>query len=260
MKVVILAGGLGTRISEESHLRPKPMIEIGGFPILWHIMKHYSHFGHSEFVICCGYMGYMIKEFFADYYLHRSDITFDFANNNEIIVHSNVAEPWKVTVVDTGQKTQTGGRLKRIKHYLEEEAFMMTYGDGVSDIDLGKLLSQHKASGMAATLSAVQPSGRYGVLDLDEDKNCIVGFREKAKEDSSWINAGFMILEPSVYDYIEGDLTFFEREPLERLSADGSLGVFRHYGYWQCMDTQRDKSALEDLWKRGQAPWKVWKD
>ena len=260
MKVVILAGGLGTRISEESHLRPKPMIEIGGFPILWHIMKHYSHFGHSEFIICCGYKGYMIKEFFADYYLHRSDITFDFANNNEVVVHNNVAEPWKVTVVDTGQKTQTGGRIKRVKHYTNDETFMMTYGDGVCDIDLNALLSHHKASGMAATLTAVQPSGRYGVLDLDEDKNHIVGFREKAKEDSNWINAGFIVLEPSVFDYIDGDSTIFERSPLEQLSAAGRLGVFRHDGYWQCMDTQRDRSALETLWNRGQAPWKVWDD
>ena len=260
MKVVILAGGLGTRISEESHLRPKPMIEIGGFPILWHIMKHYSHFGYTDFVICCGYKGYMIKEFFADYYLHRSDITFDFANNNEIVVHSNVAEPWKVTVVDTGQKTQTGGRIKRVKHYINDETFMMTYGDGVCDIDLNALLNHHSASGLDATLTAVQPSGRYGVLDLDEDKNHIVGFREKAKEDSNWINAGFMVLEPSVFDYIGGDSTIFERSPLDQLSVEGKLGVYRHDGYWQCMDTQRDRSALETLWNRGQAPWKVWED
>jgi len=260
MKVVILAGGLGTRISEESHLLPKPMIEIGGAPILWHIMKYYSHFGYKEFIICCGYKGYVIKEFFADYYLHRSDITFDFAGGNNVIVHSNVVEPWKVTVVDTGRKTQTGGRIKRIRPYLEENTFMMTYGDGVGDVDLNALLSQHKASGMAATLTAIQPSGRYGVLDLDEDKNRIIGFREKAKEDSNWINAGFMVLEPSIFDYIDGDGTIFEREPLERLSVDNRLGVYLHHGYWQCMDTQRDKSALETLWNQGRAPWRRWEE
>ncbi|MCL2035498.1 MAG: glucose-1-phosphate cytidylyltransferase [Oscillospiraceae bacterium] len=260
MKVVILAGGLGTRISEESHLLPKPMIEIGGAPILWHIMKYYSHFGYNEFIICCGYKGYVIKEFFADYYLHRSDITFDFADGNNIIVHSNIAEPWKVTVVDTGQKTQTGGRIKRIRDYVKDTPFMMTYGDGVGNIDIGALASHHKSSGMAATLTAVQPSGRYGVLDLDEDKNRVVGFREKAREDSNWINAGFMVLEPEVFDYIDGDSTFFEREPLERMSADDKLGVYRHNGYWQCMDTQRDKNVLEALWNQNRAPWKVWKD
>lgn len=260
MKVVILAGGLGTRISEESHLRPKPMIEIGGAPILWHIMKYYAHFGFSEFVICCGYKGHIIKEYFANYYLHRCDVTFDFANGNGMTVHSNVAEPWKVTVVDTGLETQTGGRIKRIRSYIGNETFMMTYGDGVGDIDIHALLDQHKASGMTATLTAVQPSGRYGVLDLDEDKNCVVGFREKAKEDSNWINAGFMVLEPTVFDYIEGDATPFEREPMMDLSAAGRLGVYLHYGYWQCMDTQRDKAALEHHWNSGHAPWKVWAD
>jgi glucose-1-phosphate cytidylyltransferase len=260
MKVVILAGGLGTRISEESSLRPKPMIEIGGSPILWHILKYYSHFGFNEFIICCGYKGHMIKEYFDDYYLRRSDVTFDFAAENKMIVHNNVAEPWKVTVVDTGLKTQTGGRIKRIQPYVGGEAFMMTYGDGLGDIDIRALLENHKAFGMAATLTAVQPSGRYGVLELDENKNCVVGFREKAKEDSNWINAGYMVLEPEVFDYIEGDAAYFEREPLEKLSADGKLGVYRHYGYWQCMDTQRDKGALEILWEKGHAKWKVWKD
>lgn len=258
MKVVILAGGLGTRISEESHLRPKPMIEIGPAPILWHILKIYSHFGFNEFVICCGYKGYAIKEYFADYYLHSSDVTFDFTAENKMIVHNNVAEPWKVTIVDTGLDTQTGGRIKRVRPYVDGETFLMTYGDGVGDVDMNALLRQHKASGMAATLSAVQPRGRYGVLDLDEDKNCIVGFREKAKEDSNWINAGFMALEPEVFDYLDGDGCVFERVPLERLSAEGRLGVYKHYGYWQCMDTQRDKGALEALWNKGAAPWKVW--
>ena len=258
MKVVILAGGLGTRIAEESHLRPKPMLEIGGAPILWHIMKIYSSFGFDEFVVCCGYKGYVIKEYFADYYLHRSDVTFDFSAENKMIVHNNVAEPWKVTLVDTGLNTQTGGRIKRVRPYLGEETFMMTYGDGVGDIDMDGLLERHKASGMTVTMTAVQPSGRYGVLDLDESKNCVVGFREKAKEDANWINAGFMVMEPSVYDYIDGDLTILEREPLEHLSSEEKLGVHRHYGYWQCMDTQRDKDALEYLWNSGKAPWKAW--
>ena len=260
MKVVILAGGLGSRISEESHLRPKPMIEVGGHPILWHIMKIYSAYGFNEFIICCGYRGYMIKEYFANYFLHRSDITFDFSDNNSMKIHSNVAEPWKVTLADTGRKTQTGGRIKRIKSYVKDQTFLMTYGDGVSDIDINALVEQHKRSGMVATLTAIQPSGRYGVLDLDEDKNHIVGFREKAKEDSDWINAGFMVLQPQVFDYIDGDSTFFEREPLTKLSTDGKLGVYRHHGYWQCMDTARDRSALESLWSTTNPPWKVWAD
>ena len=258
MKTVILAGGLGTRISEESHLRPKPMIEIGDAPILWHILKYYSYFGFNEFIICCGYKGYVIKEYFADYYLHRSDVTFDFSDENKMIVHNNVAEPWKVTLVDTGLDTQTGGRIRRVKPYVGDEPFMMTYGDGVSDVDLSKLLDQHRNSGMAATLTSIQPSGRYGVLDLDEDKNCVVGFREKAQEDSTWINAGFMVLEPEIFDYLNGDRSVFERAPLEKLSSEKKLGVYRHFGYWQCMDTQRDKSALEALWNAGEAPWKVW--
>ena len=258
MKVVILAGGMGTRISEESHLRPKPMIEIGGYPILWHIMKIYSTQGFNDFIICCGYRGFMIKEYFANYYLHRSDITFDFSAENKMIVHSNVAEPWRVTLADTGEKTQTGGRIKRIRSYVEGEPFLMTYGDGVSDVDLNALVTQHNNSGMVATLTAIQPTGRYGVLDLDEDKNCVVGFREKAKEDSNWINAGFMVLNSNVFDYIYNDLTYFEREPLTKLSIDGKLGVYRHYGYWQCMDTTRDRDALERLWKDGNAPWKIW--
>lgn len=258
MKVVILAGGLGTRISEESHLRPKPMIEIGERPILWHILKYYSAYGFNEFIICCGYKGYMIKEYFADYYLHGSDVTFDFTDGGKMIVHSNGSEPWKVTVVDTGLNTQTGGRIKRIQKYIGEEAFMLTYGDGVGNIDLNVLIAEHKERGHMATLTAVQPSGRYGVLDLDENKNLVVGFREKAQEDTNWINAGFMVLEPEVFNYIDGDSTVFERDPMERMTKGGKLGVYKHYGYWQCMDTQRDKGALEYYWNNGNAPWKVW--
>lgn len=258
MKVVILAGGLGTRISEESHLRPKPMIEIGGAPILWHILKIYSHFGFDEFIICCGYKGDIIKMYFADYYLHRSDVTFDFSDGNKMIVHNNLAEPFKVTLVDTGISTQTGGRIRRIRPYVGDEPFMMTYGDGVGNVDINALLAQHKASGMAVTLTAVQPSGRYGVLDLDDDKNRVVGFREKAREDSNWINAGFMVLEPEVFEYLDSDNCILERKPLEILSAKGNLGVYRHYGFWQCMDTQRDKNALEALWERNKAKWKLW--
>ena len=257
MKVVILAGGKGTRISEESRLRPKPMVEIGGKPILWHIMKYYSSYGFNEFIICCGYKGYVIKEYFADYYLHRSDVTFDFANNNEMIIHNNVAEPWKVTVVDTGLHTMTGGRLKRIQKYVGDQTFMMTYGDGVSDIDLDALLEFHRVHKKAATLTAIQPGGRFGVLDID-DNETVRQFSEKAKEDGGWINAGFMVLEPEVFDYIEGDDTFFEKEPLENLALDGKLAAYRHEGFWKCMDTMRDKGMLDELWNSGQAPWKRW--
>ena len=257
MKVVILAGGLGTRISEESHLKPKPMIEVGDAPILWHIMKYYSSYGFNEFIICCGYKGYVIKEYFADYYLHRSDVTFDFANNNEMIIHNNVAEPWKVTVVDTGLHTMTGGRLKQIQKYVGDQTFMMTYGDGVSDIDLDALLEFHRVHKKAATLTAIQPGGRFGVLDID-DNETVRQFSEKAKEDGGWINAGFMVLEPEVFDYIEGDDTFFEKEPLENLALDGKLAAYRHEGFWKCMDTMRDKGMLDELWNSGQAPWKRW--
>jgi len=258
MKVVILAGGYGTRISEESHLRPKPMIEIGDAPILWHICKYYSFYGFNEFVICCGYKGYYIKEYFAEYYLHRSDVTFDFTAENKMIVHNNVAEPWKVTLVHTGSQTQTGGRIRRIASYVEGETFMLTYGDGVSNVDLNGLLKQHKSSGMTTTLTAIQPSGRFGVLDLDADKNCVLGFREKAKEDSNWINAGFMVMEPEIFKYLDGDDCILERKPLEAMSDERTLGVYRHYGFWQCMDTQRDKVSLEELWRENKAPWKVW--
>jgi len=257
MQTVILAGGLGTRIAEENDLRPKPMVEIGGQPILWHIMKYYSHFGFNDFIICCGHMGYVIKQYFADYYLHSSDVTFDFTDGNKMTVNSNVAEPWKVTLVDTGQGTQTGGRVRRIKHYVGDSPFFLTYGDGVSDIDLNALLDHHKSSGSKATISAVQPGGRFGVLDFD-DNNKLVGFREKVKKDGGWINAGFMILEPEIFDYIDSDLCVLEKEPFRRLSKEGKMAAYRHYGYWQCMDTQRDRGFLEQRWQSGKAPWKVW--
>lgn len=257
MKVVILAGGFGTRISEESHLKPKPMIEIGDSPILWHILKYYSHFGFNEFIICCGYKGYVIKEYFADYYLHRSDVTFDFANDNKMIIHNNVAEPWKVTVVDTGLETQTGGRIKRIQKYVKNETFMLTYGDGVSDVDLSKLLDFHKKNGKLATITAIQPGGRFGVLDIDNNQK-VNQFSEKDKEDGGWINGGFMVLEPGIFNYIEGDKTFFEKEPLENLAKDGQLMAFKHSGFWKCMDTLRDKETLEYLCKTNQAPWIKW--
>ncbi|MDR2908921.1 MAG: glucose-1-phosphate cytidylyltransferase [Oscillospiraceae bacterium] len=257
MKTVILAGGFGTRISEESGLRPKPMIEIGGAPILWHIMKYYSHHGFNEFVICCGYKGYMIKKFFADYYLHRSDLTFDFTCENSIIIHNNESEPWKVTLVDTGPETQTGGRIARIRPYTGGEAFMLTYGDGVSDVDIKALLIRHRELGVAATLTAVRPGGRFGVLDTG-DGDFVTGFREKAKTDSGWINAGFMVMEPEVFDYLDGDGCVLERSPMERLAKEGKLGVYRHEGFWQCMDTLRDKQLLEELLKKGEAPWRVW--
>ncbi|MDR0951755.1 MAG: glucose-1-phosphate cytidylyltransferase [Oscillospiraceae bacterium] len=258
MKVVILAGGYGTRISEESHLRPKPMIEIGGRPILWHIMKYYSHFGFNDFIICCGYKGYMIKEYFADYYLHCSDVTFDFSSGGAMTVHSNVAEPWRVTLADTGAEVQTGGRIKRIAKYVGDERFMLTYGDGVGSVDLNALLRQHEGSSCALTLTAVQPRGRYGVLEIDEDKNRVVAFREKAREDANWINAGFMVAEPELFEYIDGDGVALEFAPFERLSAENKLGVYRHEDFWQCMDTQRDMNALNALWGSGQAKWKVW--
>ncbi|MDR0197196.1 MAG: glucose-1-phosphate cytidylyltransferase [Oscillospiraceae bacterium] len=258
MKVVILAGGYGTRISEESHLRPKPMIEIGEKPILWHIAKYYSAFGFNEFIICCGYKGYMIKEYFADYYLHRSDVTFDFSNGGKMTVHANVSEPWKVTLVDTGADSQTGGRIKRIASYIGNERFMLTYGDGVSDIDLNALLKQHGESGATMTLTAIQSGGRFGVLEIEGDN--VTAFKEKAKEDGGWINAGFMVAEPELFGYIDNDYTILERAPLERLSAGRKLGVYKHRGFWACMDTQRDKSYLEAAWANGKAKWKVWED
>lgn len=260
MKVVILAGGLGTRISEESHLKPKPMIAIGDQPILWHIMKYYSTFGFEDFIICCGYKGYIIKEYFADYYLHRSDVTFDFSAENQMTVHSNVAEPWRVTLVDTGLKTQTGGRIKRVQKYVGDEPFLLTYGDGVSNVDLRALLEQHQRSGKVVTLTGIQPGGRFGVLDLAEEGDTVVGFREKAKEDGGWINGGFMAAQPELFDYLSADEScVLERAPLEGLAKKGKLGIYKHPGFWQCMDTQRDKGLLEALWQKGDAPWVVWK-
>lgn len=258
MKVVILAGGYGTRISEESHLKPKPMIEIGGNPILWHIMKCYSHYGFNEFIICCGYKGYMIKEYFADYYLHRSDITFDFTENNKMTIHSNISEPWKVTLVDTGLDTMTGGRLKRVQKHIGNETFMLTYGDGVSDVNINKLLDFHKQNNKIATITAVQPGGRFGVIDISEDDTTITAFTEKSKEDGGWINGGYMVLEARIFDYINGDDTFLEKEPLERLAKDRMLNAYKHNGFWQCMDTQKDKELLDHLWKENDAKWKVW--
>lgn len=256
MKVAILAGGLGTRISEESHLKPKPMIEIGDKPILWHIMKTYSYYGYNEFVICLGYKGYVIKEYFADYYLHTSDITFDMTNN-EMKVHNNYSEPWKVTLVDTGLNTMTGGRVKRIKNYINNEPFMLTYGDGVADINIDNLVNQHKKSGKIATITAVQPGGRFGTLDID-DNEAINSFREKSKEDGGWINGGFMVLQPEIFNYLEDDSTIFERKPLETLAAQNQLSAYKHNGFWQCMDTQRDKMYLDELLASGNAPWRIW--
>ena len=259
MKVVILAGGLGTRISEESHLKPKPMITVGEQPILWHIMKYYSAFGFNDFVICCGYKGHVIKEYFADYYLYRSDVTFDFSAENRMTIHQNIAEPWRVTLVDTGLHTQTGGRVKRVQKYIGDEPFMLTYGDGVSNVDLNALLEQHRSSGQATTMTAIQPGGRFGVLDLEGET--VVGFREKAKEDGGWINGGFMVMEPEVFGYLSAEEScILERTPMATLAREGKLGIYKHSGFWQCMDTQRDRGLLEGLWAAQKAPWKVWED
>lgn len=259
MKAVILAGGFGTRISEESQFKPKPMIEIGGMPILWHIMKNYSHYGVNEFIICAGYRQDVIKKWFADYFLHTSDITFDFTQDDKIIVHRKRTEQWKVTVIDTGLKTMTGGRLKRVAPYLNDEPFFMTYGDGVADINIAELLAFHKAHGKLATMSAVRPDSRFGVLELS-DRDEVLAFREKSQVDSGYINAGFMVLNKQVLQYIDGDSVMFEREPMEALAAAGQLMCKKHEGFWQCMDTLRDKNRLEALWESGRAPWKVWAD
>lgn len=253
MKVVILAGGFGTRISEESHLRPKPMIEIGGKPILWHIMKEYSAFGFNEFIICCGYKQHVIKEWFADYYLHNSDVTFDFTEGNKMTVHSNVSEPWKVTLVDTGLNTMTGGRVKRIQSYVGEETFMLTYGDGVSDVNIQKLWEFHRSHGKIATLTAVKLDQRFGVLDVMED-GMIQAFREKHTKDSGRINGGYMVLEPEIFSYLEGDYTVFEKEPLQQLAGEGQLVAYPHDGFWQCMDTAREKEKLEEMWATFRRP------
>lgn len=257
MKIVILAGGYGTRISEESHLKPKPMIEIGERPILWHIMKIYSHYGFNDFIICLGYKAYAIKEYFANYFLHESDVTFDFRDENKMTTHIHKAEPWKVTLVNTGIDTMTGGRVKRIRDYVGEETFMLTYGDGVANVNLEQLRKFHEAHGKIATLTAIQPSGRFGALEIS-DTSAITGFKEKPKGDTGWVNGGFMVLEPTIFDYIEGDDTVFEKEPLEKLSNSGNLYSYKHNDFWQPMDTLRDKIYLEGLWQTGKAPWKLW--
>jgi glucose-1-phosphate cytidylyltransferase len=255
MKAVILAGGLGTRISEETTIRPKPMIEIGGKPVLWHILKTYSHHGINDFIICLGYKGYMVKEYFANYFLHTSDVTFDIARN-EMQVHHRHAEPWRVTLVDTGEQTQTGGRLKRVAEFIDEETFCFTYGDGLSDVDIGRQLEFHRTRGTLATVCAVQPPGRFGALDIDGHR--ITRFTEKPEGDGSWINGGFFVLEPAVIDYIEGNDSIWEREPLEHLARDGQLSAYTHDGFWHPMDTLRDRNKLEELWQSGAAPWKTW--
>ena len=257
MKAIILAGGLGTRISEETSTRPKPMVEIGGKPILWHSLKMYSAHGINDFVICCGYKGYVIKEYFANYFLHMSDVTFDMVNN-KMEVHQGNAEPWKVTLVDTGEDTMTGGRLKRVKEYIEkEEAFCLTYGDGVSNVNITDLIAFHKAQKVKATLTAALPPGRFGALDIQGSK--VNSFREKPQGDGAMINGGFFVLSPHVIDYIADDKTIWEREPMERLAEEGQLAAYHHQGFWQPMDTLRDKQQLEELWQSGHAPWKVWK-
>lgn len=255
MKAVILAGGLGTRLSEETSLKPKPMVEIGGRPILWHILKIYSSHGINDFIICAGYKGYVIKEYFANYFLHMSDVTFDMSNNS-MEVHRKKAEPWRVTIVDTGDETMTGGRIKRVRDYLNDETFCCTYGDGVGNVDISALVAFHRKNGLKATLTGVQPPGRFGAIELNGDK--VLSFQEKPQGDGSWINGGFFVLEPSVLDLIPGDATFWEKEPLEGLAAAGQLGIFRHSGFWRPMDTLRDKHELESLWEKRMAPWKCW--
>lgn len=256
MKTVILAGGFGTRLSEETDIKPKPMVEIGEKPILWHIMKLYSHFGFDEFVICLGYKGYIIKEYFANYFIHQSDLTIDLGKN-EIEVHDSSAEPWKITLVDTGLNTMTGGRIKRIKKYVEEDSFMLTYGDGLSDVNINNLINFHQKHNKYATLTSVQPLGRFGALDMNQSGK-INNFQEKPMGDGSWINGGFFVLEPQIFDYIEGDSTFWEKEPLENLANDNQLMGFTHNGFWKPMDTLRDKKELDELWKSEKAPWRVW--
>jgi glucose-1-phosphate cytidylyltransferase len=254
MKAVILAGGLGTRLSEETSLKPKPMVEIGGRPMLWHVLKIYSAHGINDFIICAGYKGYVIKEYFANYFLHMSDVTFDMSTNT-MEVHHKKAEPWRVTIVDTGEETMTGGRIKRVAPYIDD-TFCCTYGDGVGNIDVTSLIAHHKSSGLEATLTGVQPPGRFGALQIDEGK--VGAFQEKPEGDGSWINGGFFVLEPSVFSTIEGDGTIWERQPLESLASRGQLGIYKHHGFWRPMDTLRDKMDLESLWDSGKAPWKIW--
>ena len=258
MKVVLLAGGYGTRISEETQLKPKPMIEIGGRPILWHIMKLYSYYGYNEFIICAGYRQQVIKEWFSNYFLYTSDITFKLGNNNEMIVHNQYSEPWTVSIIDTGLNTMTGGRIKRIRDFVEGESFLMTYGDGVSNVRIDKLVEFHKAHDSLVTMTVVQPERRYGNIDFDGDY--AKSFREKNTNDVGWINAGFMVIAPEVFDYIDGDSIMFEREPLEKIADEGKLACYKHNGFWQCMDTLRDKNTLESLIEKDTAPWMVWKN
>lgn len=255
MKAVILAGGLGTRISEETSTRPKPMVEIGGKPVLWHLLKLYSHHGISDFIICLGYKGYVVKEYFANYFLHTSDVTFDLSTN-KLEVHHKHAEPWRVTLIDTGEHTQTGGRLKRVADYLDDETFCFTYGDGLADIDIKAEIAFHASKGCLATMCAVSPPGRFGAIDIKDSR--ITRFEEKPSGDGSWINGGFFVMEPRVLDYIKGDTTIWERDPLEKLARDGQISAYMHKGFWQPMDTLRDKLKLEELWQSGRAPWKVW--
>lgn len=255
MKVLILAGGYGTRLSEATDVKPKPMVEIGGKPILWHILKSYSHHGFNDFVILLGYKGYVIKEYFANYFLHQSDLTIDISNN-KIEIHNNSSEPWKVTLIDTGLDTLTGGRIKRAAKYINNEPFLLTYGDGVANVDIKKSVAFHKNHGKLITMTAIQPEGRFGALDIQGDN--IKSFVEKPKGDGSWINGGFFVCQPEVLDYIDGDSTIFERQPLERLAKADQLMAYKHEGFWQCMDTMRDKNKLEELWASGEAEWKVW--
>lgn len=256
MKVVLLAGGLGTRLSEETSLKPKPMVEIGGMPILWHIMKIYSHYGFNEFVVCLGYKGYLIKEYFTNYFLHKSDITVDLSTNS-LQVHDSSAEPWKITLVDTGMNTMTGGRIKRIEKHVNNETFMLTYGDGVGDVNIHRLLEHHRKAGKLCTVTAVQPSGRFGALNMDESLQ-VNSFAEKPKGDGAWINGGFFVCEPAVFRYIDNDQTTWEREPMENIARDGQMTACKHEGYWKPMDTLRDKQELENEWSSGSAKWKLW--
>ena len=258
MKTVILAGGLGTRLSEETDLKPKPMVEIGGRPIIWHIMKSYSHYGFNDFIICLGYKGYVIKEYFANYFLHQSDVTIDLRENqNNLEIHNCNAEEWRITLVDTGLNTMTGGRIKSIRNYIGNETFMLTYGDGVANVDIHSLIDFHKRQGKHATITSIQPSARYGALDISDNNN-VLSFVEKPKGDGAWINGGFFVLEPQVFDYIRGDETIWERESLEKLVNKGQLAAYKHHEFWKCMDTLRDRVELDNLWSSGNAPWKVW--
>lgn len=257
-KVVILAGGFGTRLSEETHLRPKPMVEIGSQPILWHIMKMYSYYGFNNFVICLGYKGYMIKEYFSNYFLHQSDVTIDLKNNS-ITSHRNPCEPWNVTLIDTGLDTMTGGRINRVRDFIGNEPFLLTYGDGVANVDIRKLAAFHVSSKKYATVTAVKPPSKFGSLALKERDGTVRKFTEKLVAGDAWINGGFFVLEPEIFDYIHGDKTAWEREPLEKLASDGQLVAYKHYGFWKCMDTLRDKEELVEAWDSGNAPWKVWK-